>query len=233
VTGESEEKTIPWVKKRKARYPFAYDTGVGAFFGVIGIPYAVLLDTEGTIIWKGHPAALGNDLIKLATRGAIEEPLYEWPEEASEVKQALMEHKFAKALRKSKGLDPRFGKMVQQRVDHLIGTMQRARKRGDYLLAKQQGLRALRECRDLPSQEVARALLDELKASKDIRLVLRAQVQLRQLVQKGLKANDRKAAKAVFKEMEELQIQEQDGIVGKHAKREMSILEGRIRELPR
>ena len=57
ITEEDVEK-IEDAKKN----PDAYDPDarLHEYFGVHGIPHAILVDAAGTVVWRGHPARLGS-----------------------------------------------------------------------------------------------------------------------------------------------------------------------------
>ena len=72
MTSESESQTVPWVEKTGAAYPYAYDKGgkVARFFGVRGIPHAILVDPTGKVVWRDHPARLDAKTVEAALAGA-------------------------------------------------------------------------------------------------------------------------------------------------------------------
>jgi len=232
VTGESVEDTEPWIEQHKAEFAYGYSPGLLAFFGVTSLPYAVLVNSQGTIVWKGHPAALGEDWIKIAVRGSIQEPLYAWPPAAAAAKEALVRRRYAPALQAAKDLDPRYAKMIKRRMAHLVGSMERATKRKDYLLAKELALRVFRQCEGLPQQETARERLRELKASPEISRLIEAQLQLRNLVQRAERTRERAAAQKLLQEIKRLMLQHPKDVVGQHARREALVLEDLIKSMP-
>ncbi len=231
MTSEEQGPTEAWVKKHRIRYAYAYDRGLTEAFHVRALPYAILVDTQGVILWKGHPAALGPELIELAVRGALEVPLYRWPEEALAAKEALALGKYARALAQCKGFDPRFEAMVKKRIEHGLASMRRAKKRGDYLLARDLAERAKRQLRRLPQQAEAIALLAELKSTPAMARVVAAQESLRALALGGEAAGTREALHAVLAKIKDLQLANRANIVGQHAKREFAVLAQRLQGL--
>ena len=91
VTGEGKGDTEKWVESKGAEYPYGYDKGgkIRSYFGVTGIPHAVLIDPTGTIVWRGNPGGLSNATIEASLGGALAEPLWKWPDAAKKVRQAL------------------------------------------------------------------------------------------------------------------------------------------------
>lgn len=231
MTGESEADTKPWIEKHKAEFAYGYSQELMAFFGVTSLPYSVLVNSQGTIIWKGHPAALGEEWIKIAVRGSIQEPLYNWPPEAEAAKEALVRRRYAPALEAAKDLDARYAKMIRRRMAHLVGSMERATKRGDFLLAKELALRVFRQCEGLPQQETARERLRALKSSPEIVLLIEAQLQLRELVQRAERANVRREAQELLLEIQRLAAKHPSDVVGQHARREALVLADRLESM--
>ena len=98
MTGESKEKTEPWVEKHGAKYAYAYDKGTKLFSALKcrGYPSAALVDPNWTVVWTGHPASLNDGLIEKHIGGASRTPVginaiaKTWPSEAAPVKKALM-----------------------------------------------------------------------------------------------------------------------------------------------
>lgn len=61
VTGESVEDVEPFLAKHKPQYPIVI--GQAEDYDVTGIPESFLIDKDGKILWRGHPARL--DVAKL------------------------------------------------------------------------------------------------------------------------------------------------------------------------
>ena len=54
-----------------------------------GIPFSVLVDPFGTILWSGHPMQLKEGQIERALEGAFAAPVWSWPEAARALAQPL------------------------------------------------------------------------------------------------------------------------------------------------
>lgn len=61
VTGESAEEVEAYVKKNNVEHPIG--VGGSAEYDVTGIPDAFLIDKDGKIVWRGHPAVLDENLV--------------------------------------------------------------------------------------------------------------------------------------------------------------------------
>ena len=106
VTDEGKGQTETWIEDNGAEYPYAYYKGssLPRFAGVSGIPAAILVNPEGTVVWKGHPSGINSSLIETHLDGAMPFPLFEFPKHASKVKKALLADKLAKALEEAQEL---------------------------------------------------------------------------------------------------------------------------------
>ncbi|MEM6822835.1 MAG: TlpA disulfide reductase family protein [Verrucomicrobiota bacterium] len=71
-TKEAERKVKDFVVSEKMEYPIAIDRGgrLQNYFGVKGIPHALLVDGTGKILWEGHPSDLKDKAIEEAIKGS-------------------------------------------------------------------------------------------------------------------------------------------------------------------
>ena len=108
LTSEGAADTEKWVKDKGVTYPYAYDKGgkLSNWFGVSGIPHAVLLDSNGTVVWKGHPASLPMETLEAALSTALTVPLYDWSGAAKAARAFLQKGQYAKALAAAQKLKP-------------------------------------------------------------------------------------------------------------------------------
>ena len=90
VTEDDKGKTEAWVKAKKAAYPYAFDPGGGLrrWFGINGIPHAVLVDPSGKVVWRGSPFNLEEPIVAHFLRKV-------WP---VEVRNAIEANRFSQAL---------------------------------------------------------------------------------------------------------------------------------------
>lgn len=109
VTGEPAQPTQTWIQDKGARYAYAYDPQrrLHQALGVRGIPHAVLLDPEGKLVWRGHPAALTDAIVEGALAGTLPAPLWAWPESLAEVRAALQAERLVDARRSAQALSDR------------------------------------------------------------------------------------------------------------------------------
>jgi peroxiredoxin len=60
ISGEAEAKVVPFAKKMKMAYRVAIDNNNATIKAYIGekatIPFAFVVDKNGVVVWKGHPA---------------------------------------------------------------------------------------------------------------------------------------------------------------------------------
>jgi hypothetical protein len=177
VTIEGASETEGFVKETGMKYAYAYDKGgkLSRYFGVNGIPHAVLIDASGTVAWSGHPGALEESDLQRATAGALSTPMYAWTGAAKGVKSALVKHDFKSALALAGKLAPEdSGKeilaAVQGMVKFKVEGLKAAQAKGDFLgaqnaaLALQKELAGLPECAE--ATQVAAAIAADKKAAE-------------------------------------------------------------------
>lgn len=109
VTGEAVQPTETWIQDKGARYAYAYDPerSLHRALSVRGIPHAVLLDPQGNLVWRGHPAALTDAIVERAVEKALPEPLWAWPEALAGVRAALVGERLVEARRLTEALADR------------------------------------------------------------------------------------------------------------------------------
>src|SRR4030095_9103997 len=107
VTDEGASDTEKWVESKGVHYAYAYDKGgkLARYFGVRGIPHAVLIDAAGPGVWKGHPGSLDDTTLESALKGALPKPVWEWSGAAKGVKAALSKRAFKSAIDQAAKLD--------------------------------------------------------------------------------------------------------------------------------
>jgi hypothetical protein len=184
VTDEPEEPTKKWVADKGARYPYAYEKGseLKRAIGLRGYPHAALIDPSGTIVWTGHPARLERDTIEKALAGALNHPVFDWPEALGSAANSFVRGDYGKALiaarteaeRGEAGADDvvasleKFTEFQVERAARWVaaGNFLPLDERGKDMLASIKGLDEL--------EERMETLLDELK-TKEAKHVLKGQ----------------------------------------------------------
>ena len=130
VASEHEEaekkKTLAFVEKHGFAFGHAFDTTskLSAYFRVQSIPFSVLVDPSGVVVWSGHPARLTDELIEKALAGALKTPLWEWPAPAQPLADLVRQGKYAQALELARTLEVEIdgvqaAALVQQRIQAL------------------------------------------------------------------------------------------------------------------
>ncbi len=188
ITSEGASDTEKWVESKGAKYAYAYDKAdrLGRHFSVRGIPFAVLADATGTVVWKGNPGALNDRTIEAALQGALPKPLWEWSGAAKGVKSALLKRSYKAALDQAAKLGEGDGGpeivaalqgMVKTKVDGLRGAFER----GDYLGAQTAAQALQKELAGLPDAEEPAKVLSGIAADKQAQTVIKGQQKLAKL----------------------------------------------------
>lgn len=192
MTDESKSLTEPWVAKHKATYAYAYDKGgkLQRFFGVRGIPHAILVDPSGRVAWRGHPASLTSSEVEKHLTGALLRPLYTWSSAAKAVASELKKGNFAKALDKAGSLKeedggPEIAKQVQGLIASRLKALQASHELGDYLGALEEGEKLAKGLSGLPEEEQARKVVASIEANERAKPVIEAQKTIRKLREKS------------------------------------------------
>jgi len=191
------------------RYAYAYDKGgkLGRYFGVRGIPHAVLIDAGGTVAWSGHPGSLDERLIQEATSGALPKPLWEWTGAAKGVKAALLKRDFKTALAQAEKLGegdngPEILAAVQGMVKARVETLKAAQAKGDYLGAQTTAAALVKELAGLPEAAEASAVAAAIKADPKALEVVKGQQKLAKIRARDLaKRKDRVEAIADLRKL--------------------------------
>ena len=193
MTSESEAETVPWIQNKQARYAYAYDKGgkVARFFGVSGIPHAVLIDPTGKVVWRGHPGTLDDETIQSSLNGALLQPLFDWPAAAKSVTQSLAKGDFAGAVAKAAKMPAAEGgadivAQVQAIVEGQVKSAEAALAAGNFYDARERGELLAKSMEGLPEQARAKKVVADVDANPDAKRVLEGQKAIRKLKSKGL-----------------------------------------------
>jgi len=193
VTSESEAETVPWIEAKQVKYAYAYDKGgkVSRFFGVSGIPHAVLIDPTGKVVWSGHPGTLDDETIQSSLSGALLKPLFDWPASAKPVAQSIVKSDYAGAVAKAAKLPPADGgadiaAQVQAIVEGQVKAAEAALAAGNFYDARERGELLGKSMEGLPEQARAKKVVADVDANPDAKRVLDGQKAIRKLRAKGL-----------------------------------------------
>ncbi len=182
MTDEAKSITDKWVDSKGAEYAYAFDKkrAVHGYFGVKGIPDAVLIDATGTVVWRGHPGRLGDSEVEKHLDGALGMPIWSWPKSAKSARAALLKRDFAKALA---GL----GKISEAEVRETltadikglitsrVGVMKRALEEGNYLGAQAMAKDLKKQLAGLEQAATAAQVLVDVEAAPNSKAILKLQ----------------------------------------------------------
>ena len=234
MTSESESQTVPWIEKTGAKYPYAYDKGgkVSRFFGVSGIPHAILVDPGGKVVWRGHPASLEAGTIEPALAGALTKPLYAWPPAGKAVVKEIVQGDFAGALDKAAKIPeadggPDIVAEIRGMIDTRLKAAEATLGEGNFYGALEQGEALVKGLKGLPEQERAQKVVDDVDAHPDAKQVLDAQKKIRKIRSK--EPSKRKDVEKAMDEMKDI-VKE---LPGTYAAKEASAYMDQLRELLR
>lgn len=193
MTGEGKRDTEPWIESKGAKYAYAYDKGgaLARFFGVGGIPDAILVDPQGKVVWRGHPMGLKDGDIEKALKGALPKPVWEWPASAKVVQVALQKRQYSVAMTEAGKLSeadggPTIVAALKSMIDSRVKTMNEALAEGNLLAAQDSAATLVKELDGLPEKADAEKTLAAVKADKNSERVLKAQKQIRDIRGAGL-----------------------------------------------
>lgn len=211
MTSEGRQKTEQWIESKGAEYAYAYDQGgkLKGWFGIRGIPHAVLVDATGTIAWRGHPSKLTNEIVEESLGGALRLPIWEWPEPVREkVGKYFLRRQFAKALAEAEKLGETAAPVRAELTDLVAGLASSVRAlhaEGNYLSANLHGERYLMELAGLPQADEIAEVLRAIRADKQAQTILKAQQKIRKTldgqIKKAAFAKHEKAFRRIMQDL--------------------------------
>jgi len=224
VTAEEQEVTEAWAKKHRPAYGYAYDPkrALSRHFGIRGIPYAVLVDPAGTVVWRGHPGSLDEATIEAALAGAFAEPVTAWSKDAQGVVDALRARRFAQALQAAEALpqgeerDSILATLRRQITDR-AAAIRRAFKEGDFLTARNLARSARTEFAGLPEGDEAKAMLERIESDPATLALVSAQERIAALRQEAGGRMTRTRAEEILEEAGDVAKEHPRTVVGKMA----------------
>jgi hypothetical protein len=188
VTDESASLTEPWIEKHSASYAYAYDKGgkLKRWFGVNGIPHAILVDATGTIVWTGHPGSLGEGDIEEHLAGTLAKPLFEWPAAAKGVARSLTKGDLAGALADARELSAEEGgadivAQVQGLIEGRVARVEGWLAAGNYLDVVESGSELAKGLTGHELQAKVQELVAKVEANADAKPVVEAQKRIRKM----------------------------------------------------
>ncbi|MEQ1893138.1 MAG: TlpA disulfide reductase family protein [Planctomycetota bacterium] len=211
VTMDKPEDAEPWIAKTKAGYAYGYDTGgkLHEHFDIqkTGIPFSVLVDPFGTILWSGHPMSLKDGQIERALEGVFATPIWGWPSATRALAQPLARGDLgaARALADTLGADADVARArVAERVTAMGAHFERLCAREDYAEAFAWAARVVKECEGLPLAATVAAREAELRADPEVLRTVALGVRLAELEGRAAKIKDMAQGDALRAEVERL-----------------------------
>jgi hypothetical protein len=180
VTNEPKSLVEKAVKKKRMKFPVAMvKTQEESAFGIRGFPSSYLLDVDGTILWKGHPAGFDREftikrLEKALERASAVPPVPE--AHARSIDKHLAKGDFAKAhaaAAKSLQKEPEnadllaFVESIEGMVASRIESAEKAEENGEFGRAMDLYASVLTSFSGVPGAEDVQVAVDSLKSSKE------------------------------------------------------------------
>lgn len=234
MTNEEKGKTEKWVASKRVKHAYGYDSDskLMRHFGIRGIPHAVLVDAAGTVVWRGHPGQLSDDVVEGALVGALAVPVWDWPEAAAPARTALAEGRYADALDLAKKLGDGgapIAKGIQGMVDGRMASLRAAAGSGDVLRTFGLAKSAKMDFAGLPVAEEAARILKKIEDDPDSAGIMEGQKALAQIGTQNPRT--RKDAERLIARLESLARAHPDTIVSQGAQEMILQLRGMSRRL--
>lgn len=207
VTSEPSSPTEAWVESKGVQYPYAYDKGMKLHkhFSVLagkkpqGIPHAILVDPSGVVVWRGHPGTLTGTAIESSLAGAFKTPMWQWGEDARDVRKSVAKGDLGKALVAAAAVQsmPDLKDQVQALITTRVSTLEALKAEGDFLKAEELAGELSRTLSGLPEAdrvgEVARSIADDGEAQR----VIKGQKKVAKIRDSDPVGNSKKVAAAI------------------------------------
>src|SRR5262245_4528702 len=186
VTGDDAATAKEWLGRLEARYPHARDAELALQIelGFRPLPFAVLVDPCGVIVWQGNPGDVPMEAIEGLLADALPVPAHRWPAAAAGVRAALRARKYAEAERLARALPERsaeIAKLVARIATRRAELLEAALRAQDFLVAEELALELEAGLADGAARARASAARAEIAAREGARVVLAAQRELRAL----------------------------------------------------
>lgn len=230
VTTEAAPETERWIARHGARFAYGYDPErvLTRRLGVRTLPTAVLVDPLGNVVWKGHPATLGDEALEAHLEFALTRPAHTWSPELASARARFLAGELAAAIELAQ--EPESGEAtvvlaeLRRQVEARLEHARRAARRGDALALERAAERFGAQLAGLPAAEELQALVEEARHTDRWSELLAAQRRIRRL----LAAPNRRAERLakVRGELEALAARLPDTVVAQEVARA-------LKELPR
>jgi thiol-disulfide isomerase/thioredoxin len=186
VTGDDPKTAAEWLGRFMARYPHARDADLRMQIelGFRPLPFAVLVDPWGVIVWQGRPADLSRESIESLLAATLDTPARRWPAAADPVRAALRAGKYAEAEKLAQGVPERnveIASFVGRYVSRRGELMEAALAGQDFLGADELAADLHEGLGGGALRDRAMAVRAEIASKEGARGVLEAQMRLREL----------------------------------------------------
>lgn len=209
VTSESPADIDPWIAEHRVAFPHAFDPDLRLQIelGFHPLPYALLIDPAGAVVWSGNPAELEEGAVEQALVGALPVAVREWPAELDQVRRELTGGRYGAALSALRSApDSELTDAIEHSIHSLLeeraAIAEAALERGDLLAAKE-----IEEAM-LPATEglevAARFAAVTRAVERDESGVLEAQIELRELWRGVHEVDSKRAADELHERISEL-----------------------------
>lgn len=243
MTGETEDKTVPWVEKHGMKYAYGYlDKGaMGGFMsklGMRGYPSAALVGADGKVVWTGHPAGINGSLIKEHIGKADPTPVgvgavvRDWPKEADAARKAFAKGKLADAREAAANYPEEWGvaASINKVIERRVSTINSLHSSGDFLGFTEAVKASSKSLKGLEEFAAIEATLEAVKKDKAAKAVISAQKKLRRLKAKANEIRKPKEVPPVEKMVRKLAEKHAGTHVEKAANSLLKTLEGKKKQ---
>lgn len=181
--------------------------------GLSSYPSALLVDSSGRIVFGGYPGEIDDEMVEKAVRGALTEPIYQWPDALEDAADAMRAGKLGKAISEAEAAGEEHAEYVDELVgllDGRVDILKEAHETGDYLAVIEMA-EELEEAIDGREQEATvQGLVTDITKNRDKRMVLEAQKDIAKMLSKKIK---RKDVNKLIKKLEKLRAKHPDTII--------------------
>jgi thiol-disulfide isomerase/thioredoxin len=138
VTGDDAATPQEWLARHGGSYPHARDATLALQIelGFRPLPFAVLVDATGVIVWSGNPGELAPERIEAVLADALPEPALRWSAAAQPVRVSLRARRYGEALGHAKGA-AELARFVERFVARRGELLEAALAAGDLLGAEE------------------------------------------------------------------------------------------------
>jgi hypothetical protein len=187
------------------------------WFGVSGIPHAVLIDPSGTVVYRGGPSGITDSVVEDALVGALEVPMWEWPSSTKSIQNALRKRMFGKALSAAQALEseqgPAIVKAIEAQIAGRVKAIASAKESGDFLTVLELGPTYMKQLTGLPAADEVKELVTAVKSDRGAVAISKGQKKLAELEVEMAELRKVKDADKLIAKIEKLRKKHEGSIV--------------------